>query len=205
MALNLKGISYTPVFVNLNTNENRSEAYTKINPLRTVPLLVHHTEQGTDVSIAQTLAALEYLDEAFPSTRPLLPPQSDLAGRAFVRTLATTIVADVQPVTSLRVQAGIAEIGGDRATWARTWMASGLRAYEAFLENKGSAGHFSYGDSITIADICLTAQLWNAIAINISLDPYPRLKQVFENMEKEKAVVDSYWQNQPDCPADQRA
>ncbi len=140
MALNLKGIAYTPLFVNILTNEHHTESYTKLNPLNTVPLLVHHTEEGTDVSIAQSLAALEYLEEAFPAIRPLLPPASDRAGRSFVRTLATTIVADVQPVTSLRVQAAIGEIGGDKTAWARKYMEIGFRSYERFLENEGSDG-----------------------------------------------------------------
>src|SRR5690242_7035917 len=93
IALNLKAIPYSPVFVNLGTNEQKTPAYLALNPGGTVPLLVHAGN-----SIGQSSAALEYLEEAFPDAPALLPPASDPAGRAFVRELVALVVADMQPV-----------------------------------------------------------------------------------------------------------
>jgi len=205
IALNLKGLEYRPVYVNLGTNEQHTPAYLALNPSGTVPLLVHHAERG-DISIGQSAAALEYLEEAFASATPLLPPLDDQAGRAFVRELVSVVVADMQPVTSLRLQAAIGEGGMDKVEWAKTWTARGLVVYETLLSRESrKAGRFSYGDSPTLADACLVPALWNAAWLGLDLEKFPRLNDVFKEMQALQAVENAHWKSQGDTPADLKA
>lgn len=199
IALNLKGLTYTPIYVNLFEKEHESPEYTKLNPSRTVPLLVHG-----DISIGQSLAALEYLEEAFPNSRPLLPPKDDFAGRAFVRAIADVVVADIQPVTALRLLSGIESIGGDRLAWAKEWTERGLRVVEGMLAQRAeeNEGKFCYGDEVTMADVCLTSALWNAKVYGASLDEFPRVKTVFEAMSKLEEVKRAEPAAQEDAPRD---
>ena len=201
IALNLKGIQYKSVYVNLGTGEQTTPAYLALNPSGTVPLLVHGAPGG-DISIGQSVAALEYLEEVFTTTAALLPSLEDSAGRAFVRELVSVVVADMQPVTSLRLQAAIEKGGMDTAEWTRTWTTRGLVVYEKLLAREGrKEGRFSYGDSPTLADVCLVPALWNATGNGLDLSQYPKLNDVFREMQALEAVQNAHWQRQGDTPA----
>lgn len=214
IALNLKGIPYTPVFVNLLAGEQKSEAYRALNPSGTVPLLVHHCRNdgggGTEVSMGQSVAALEYLEEAFPQAQAqLLPPPADAASRALVRELVGVAVADMQPVTSLRVLDALQELGGDRASWSRRWIVRGLEACEALLAraagSSGGDGPFAYGETPTLADACLVPAVWGAMANGVDTDPFPRVKRAFDAASALEPVQMAHWKRQGDCPEDQRS
>lgn len=103
IALNLKSIAYTPVYFNLLKGEHQSQQNLATNPLGLVPSLVSADKPengGHDMSLTQSLAILEYLEEQNPNARPLLPSKADILGRAHIRELAATIACDVQPVVS---------------------------------------------------------------------------------------------------------
>jgi maleylacetoacetate isomerase len=197
IALGLKNIPYKSIYVNLGAGEQFSEAYKALNPSQTVPLFVHSTSLHGVVSIGQSLAALEYLEEAFPARLPLLPPSTDLEGRAYVRTLANIIVSDTQPVTSLRLLKRVEGLGGDRLLWAKEMTAIGLTAYEAVVQQK--AGKYSYGDQITIADACLTTAVWNAYIYGVNMEDFPTILGIFKRMSEQPAVIKAHWKNQDDC------
>ncbi|SPO05397.1 related to maleylacetoacetate isomerase [Cephalotrichum gorgonifer] len=164
IALNLKELPYESVYVNLLSGQQSGSEYAKINPSRLVPTLQHVSAgapgDSTDntVSIPQSMAILEYLDEAFPDKPSLLPPASDPVGRATVRALANIIACDTQPVTNLRILLRVTKLGGSKEDWARELMCDGFAAYERLAA--GTSGRFSYGDRITLADVCLVPAVW---------------------------------------------
>ena len=126
IALNLKGIDYSTVSVNLAKDEHLLPAHKQLNPSASVPLLVHATQQGS-LKIGQSLAAIEYLAEAIPGTgHALLPPTADIQGRVLVRVLANIIACDNQPVTNVRIMKRVAALGGDVEEWNRGLMQTSL-------------------------------------------------------------------------------
>lgn len=200
IALHLKNIPFDSVFVNLLRDEQSSPTHLAVNPSGTVPALVIPRTSGP-LTITQSLAALEYLDEAFPDTGPALLP-SDPEPRALVRTLAAIIACDVQPVTNLRILKRVAPLGADRAAWSKELIEDGLRAYEAIVSC--SAGRFSVGDQITLADICLIPAAWGAERVNVDLAGFPVTNRIVQNLEKEDAVRKGHWRTQEDTPAEFR-
>lgn len=202
IALELKHIPYTCRYVNLLKGEQRSEGYGAINPSHLVPSLQPLSGPDSGIVITQTIAALEYLEEKYPSRVPLLPPKSSPAGRAHVRALVGTIACDLQPVTNLRILTRIGSLGGDKAGWAKELMADGLRAYERLVEKQ--AGRFSYGDTITMADLCLVPAVWGALRFEVQLDDFPVISRIYAEMSREEAVVKGHWKNQLDTPLELR-
>ena len=202
IACNLKHIPLTYSYINLLSNDQSSASYTKVNPSKSVPTLTLHSTSETDYTslgtITQSLAALEYLEEAYPDRYPLLPPPSNKIARAQVRTLANIIACDVQPVTNLRILSRVRALGGDGATWAKDFMTDGLLAYEAIASS--TAGKLSVGDQISLADVCLVPAVWGAQRWGVDLDQMPVLMRVFENMSKIEEVDQAHWQRQEDTP-----
>lgn len=199
IAFNLKELEFTPVYINLLKDEQSSAAHRALNPSGTVPLLVCHKDG--DLRIGQSMAALEYLDETHPNVAPLLP--KDIKARAAARALANIIANDVQPVTNLRILRRLRAIPTDAEKWSIELINDGLRAYEETA--KTTAGKYSVGDEVTIADICLMPAIWGAQRFNISLDPYPTVKKVSETLSEHPAVKKAHPFRQPDCPEDLKA
>ena len=171
IALNLKGIPCTPVFVHLTRGggEQHAPAYRAVNPAGLVPAL--ELDDGT--VITQSLAIMAYLDEAYPS--PSLYPDDTMA-RAKVRNFAAIIVSDIHPLNNLRVLRYLKrELHQEQPAidaWYRHWIAEGLPALEAMLTEHGP---FCFGAAPTLADVCLVPQLANARRYECPLDAFPRL------------------------------
>lgn len=193
IALLHKSLPFTSKYVNIKDNHHHETAYTSINPSVTVPTLLI---PSSDVAITQSLAALEYLDEAFPSTPSLLP--QDPAKRATARALAQIIAGDIQPPTNMRVLQRVSALGGDATEWVRDIAGKGLKAYEALASK--SAGKFSVGDELTIADVCLVPAVWNAERYGVDLSGMPTVRRVYEEASKVPAVRGAHWKVQEDCP-----
>ena len=202
IACNLKQIPLTYSYINLLSNDQSSASYARVNPSKSVPTLTLHSTPETDYapadSITQSLAALEYLEEAFPDRFKLLPPSSNKIARAQVRTLANIMACDLQPVTNLRILSRVRALGGDGAEWAKDFMTDGLLAYEALAS--GTAGKFSVGDEISMADVCLVPAIWGAQRWGVDLGQMPVLMRVYENMSKIEEVDRAHWQRQEDTP-----
>ncbi|RAK72023.1 maleylacetoacetate isomerase MaiA [Aspergillus fijiensis CBS 313.89] len=212
IALYLKSLPYTPVYLNLLDGAQRSPDNLARNPSGTVPTLLIAPSPGSapaddhiqdTIKITQSLAALEYLDEAFPDTYPLLP--RDPAKRALARTLAQIIACDVQPVTNLKVLKRVAPLGVDRAEWSRGVIVDGLRAYETIIKEEGVGGAYSVGDEVTVADVCLVPAVWGAERVGVDVaGAFPVVAGVVERLEGLDAVRWAHWARQGDTPADLR-
>jgi len=167
IALNLKGLSYEYLGVHLlkNGGEQLSDSYRALNPTALVPTLV-----DGEVSLGQSMAIIEYLDETHP-TPALLP--ADPVGRARVRAIAQTIACDTHPLNNLRVLKYLKrELNIDdeaRDTWYRHWVDQGLGAVEAMLANSPATGTYCHGDAPGLADLCLVPQVYNARRLKCDL------------------------------------
>lgn len=169
LALAAKGLEAEPQAVSLIAGEQRDADHLARNPQGLVPVLV-----DGPLVLSQSLAIIEYLDECHPLP-PLLP--AGAAARALVRGAALVIAAEVHPLGNLRVQRWLREaMGQDDAAvtgWLHHWMADGLAALEAFARAHG--GRQLFGDMVTLADLCLVPQLYNARRFGLSLSEFPRL------------------------------
>lgn len=158
IALNLKGLKADQVPVHLvkSGGEQKSEAFRRINPNATVPAL--DLGDGSQ-PIVQSMAIIEYLEEIAPQP-PLLPGEA--AHRARIRAAAQVIACDIHPVNNSRVGAYLkSEFGRsqeDVVAWMSHWMRGGLLAYQALLP---AGGRYSFGDTVTLADLCLVPQIYN--------------------------------------------
>jgi maleylacetoacetate isomerase/maleylpyruvate isomerase len=194
IALNLKGIAYEPSFVHLPKGEHRAPAYSKINPQALTPTL----ELDDGEQLAQSLAIIEYLDEAHPQP-PLLP--KDAKGRARVRSLSLLIACEIHPLNNLRtlqyLKRALGQSEDQVNAWYRHWVADGLAKFEADV-GRGGAGKFCHGDSPTMADCCLVPQIFNAKRYQCDLTPYPVTMRVFDACMQLEAFDRAQPSKQPD-------
>ena len=197
IALNLKGIAYELVVVDIDRQQHRDGAYAAVNPQMALPSLV--LDDGT--VLTQSLAILDYLDEVYP-TPALLP--GDAKGRARVRALAAMIACDAHPLTTPRVQRYLTEVlhvdDAARAAWLRHWAAEMLVACEAQLAGHDATGRFAHGDVLTTADICLAGHVTFALNQGLDLASTPTVKRIFEAAMALPAFASAHPLAQPDTP-----
>ena len=158
IALNLKGLKYEYVPVNLRTEQHLQIEFRALNPQGLVPALVHE-----DKVLIQSPAIIEWLEERYP-TPALLPPDSD--ARARVRALASIVGCDIHPINNRRVLEYLRHhFHSDEAavdTWCATWISAGFDALEALLVADVQRGVFCFGNSPTLADVYLIPQVASA-------------------------------------------
>lgn len=172
IALNLAGITYRPVVVDLVNGAHRASDHLARNPQGLVPVL-----NIDGVRLTQSLAIIDYLDE----TRDLGLLPTDPAKRAAARALAHSIAVDIHPVCNLSVAKhatalsnGAGDMPGD---WMRHFIRPGLLAFESLLSGFDQSP-FCTGDTPGLADICLIPQLYNARRWEVDLSDMPRLTAV---------------------------
>ncbi len=204
IALNLKGVDYSdqPVHLVRGGGEQHSEAYRRINPLGLVPSLVHH-----GLVFTQSLAIMEYIEEAFPSPiwgQPLLP--GDKADRAHVRSMAQSIACEIQPMNNLGVMRYLGDaMGADKASinaWYQHWIGRGFKALEKVLGSSGASGAFCHGERPGLADCCLVPQVYNAERFNCDLNAFPLINHIVTSCRALPEFVAAAPQNQPDAVSD---
>ncbi|MNF42946.1 Maleylpyruvate isomerase [compost metagenome] len=195
IALNLKGLTYQQVPVHLVKDGGQQHAaeYRALNPQQLVPLLV-----DGEVRIAQSLAILEYLEEAYPV--PALLP-ADPAQRAQVRALALHIACEIHPLNNLRVLQYLSgRLSVDeqaKNAWYRHWVDTGLTAVEQGLA--AFDGGLSLGQRPGYLEACLLPQLYNARRFNCALDAYPRILAMAARCESLAAFRQAAPEVQPDA------
>ena len=174
IALNLKGLHYEIIPVNLVAGEQISSEFETHNPQHMVPVLMHGER-----AIRQSLAILEWLEETFEGGYPLLAgPKRD---RARIRAISHLIASDIAPINVLRVVNYLAVHHHfddvDKKTWMLHWMKEGFDALEVLLDNP-STGSFCEGDTPTMADCCLIPQVYNALRWHMDMAAYPRIMAI---------------------------
>jgi maleylacetoacetate isomerase len=198
IALNCKGLSYASVPRHLvrDGGEQRRPEFLALNPQGLVPVL--ETDDGN--ALTQSLAIIEYLEEEHPA--PPLLPQGALA-RARVRALALTIACDIHPLNNLRVLNYLRTplgLGAEAVDgWYRHWIACGFGALESAAQRTASNGRHLYGDTVTMADVCLVPQMYNARRLRCELAPYPRLCAISAHLEGLPAFAQAAPEAQPDA------
>jgi maleylpyruvate isomerase len=195
IALNLKGLSYDYVAVDLRKSEHQGAAYKVLNPQGLVPALV----DGEQV-LTQSVAIIEWLEERYP-TPALLP--ADAFDRAYVRALAAIVGCDIHPVNNKRILDTLrASFGADDAAinqWCGTWISDGFDAYEAMLAADTGRAAFSFGNTPTLADAYLIPQIESARRFKVDLGRWPLIMAVDANCNALQAFQRAAPMNQPDA------
>jgi len=193
IALNLKGIAYEPVLVNLVKAEQQGPEHLKRNPQGLVPVL----EDG-DFTISQSAAIIEYLEET--RLEPALLPKNP-KDRAEVRRMVNLIACDIQPLNNLKVLKYLKDpLGASQeeiGIWYNHWISLNFKALETLVKAKD--GQYCFGDQVTMADIFLIPQMWNANRFNCDLSPFPALVAIQERLYQLEAFDQARPENQPDA------
>ncbi|MGQ0445639.1 MAG: maleylacetoacetate isomerase [Beijerinckiaceae bacterium] len=194
IALNFKRIAARQVAVHLPLGEQKSDEHRARNPAGLVPVW----READGFTLAQSLAIIEYLDDICPDP-PLLP--IDPRQKAICREIAYTIACDIHPIGNLRVLEKLAaEHGASAGAWApwnRHWIGIGFRAIESRLA--AIAGRHAVGDAITLADVCLVPQVYNARRAELDLAPFPRIVAADAAARKKPAFAAAAPEAQPEA------
>jgi maleylacetoacetate isomerase len=169
IALNLKGVPHEMAAVHLvrDGGRQKQEAYRAVNPQMRVPALV----LAGGEALIQSLAIIEYLDEVYPEP-PLLP--ADALERARVRAIAQIVACDIHPLNNLVVLNTLKSLGHDQAAvddWYRNWVTQGFEAIEALIR----PGPYACGSQVTLADLCLVPQVFNARRFKVAMERFPKI------------------------------
>jgi len=194
IALNLKSIAYETASVHLvkDGGHNRRPEFRAVNPQMRIPALVAPTG---DVLI-QSLAIIEYLDETHPEP-PLLP--KDPIARAQARALAEIVACDIHPLNNIGSLRYLKrELHHEQAAidaWYHHWVLTGFEALEALVR----PGPYACGGAVTVADLCLVPQVYNARRLNVPLDKFPKIVAIDTACLALPAFDRARPENQPDA------
>ena len=203
IALNLKSISYETVPIHLvkDGGQQFSAHYQNINPQQLVPIL--EVESNTDsFFLSQSCAINEYLEEQCPT--PALLPDTPKK-RAQVRALIQMIACDVHPLNNLRVlrylQGTLNVSDTEKSNWYHHWIALAFTPFEQQLEslNKGSSANFVYEQTLSLADVTLIPQVYNALRFKFDLAPFPRIRYIYQHCMSQSPFINAAPENQPDA------
>jgi len=195
IALNLKKMKWEHSGVHLVHGEQHEASYRVLNPLGVVPTL--------DVDgriLTQSPAILEYLDEVAPDP-PLLPETPE--DRALVRAMAATIGCDIHPIANLSVldylRDELDRDDADVTDWVRHWVVRGLTAVEAMAAKASGSGRFCFGDAVSMADVYLVPQMYNARRFQADLSATPTLVEIDRALQALPAFKSAAPERQPDA------
>ena len=197
IALNLKRLPYDTVAVPLapGVAVHRSDSYRELNPQMLVPFF----DDG-QVAIGQSQAILEYVEETYAGLK-LLP--DSVEERARIRSFCNSICCDVHPLNNLRVlqylQHELGATDTQRDRWYAHWIAEGFRAAEQAAAACAADGPYAFGARVTLADVCLVPQIYNARRFGVPLEEYPRLVAIDGTCKELLAFRDAAPENQPDA------
>lgn len=195
IAMHLKGITFESISVHLvkNGGEQHESAYSELNPNHLVPTLV-----DGDFSLNQSLAIIDYLEQ-ITNGNDLYP--SEAKSRAKVHALALDIACEIHPLNNLRVQQYLTNslniTEEAKQLWVEYWMNVGFIAIEKQLAS--SAGQFCFANTVSVADICLVAQVYNAHRFNVDMSAYPIINKIVKNCNELPAFINALPENQSDA------
>lgn len=195
IALNLKNIAHEREFIHLAKGEQTEKAFKRINPQGLVPVL-QVADGDKQHTLIQSLAILEYLEETFPE--PALLP-ADPLDRARVRGIAEIVACDIHPLNNLRVlnylKGPMHQKEEAMRAWYAHWVDTGFEAIEEMVSGSG----FCFGDTPTMADVCLIPQIFNAKRFEVDLYPFPKIRRIEENCDRIEAFAAAHPDRQPDA------
>ena len=195
IALNLKGLAYEQVAIDLRKERHLTEDYKAVNPQQLVPAL------DVDGSVMiQSPAIIEWLEETYPEP-PLLP--RDARERAMVRAMAAIVGCDIHPVNNRRILEALRHrFGADEAAvndWCTTWISAGFDAFESLVLSCARRGAFAFGAQPTMADVYLVPQIESARRFNVDLTRWPCLLTIDEACARLDAFQRAAPIRQPDA------
>ncbi|MBI1201524.1 MAG: maleylacetoacetate isomerase [Rhodopseudomonas sp.] len=194
IALNLKGLPYEMIAVHLTKDggQQHKPEFHAINPQERVPALALSSGEV----LIQSLAIIDYLDEVYPEP-PLLP--ADALERAKVRALAQIVACDIHPLNNLialqYLKRTLKHEQAEIDAWYHHWVIEGFTALEAMMQ----PGPYACGAHVTLADICLVPQVFNARRLKVPLDKFPKIVAVDAACQKLAAFDKARPENQPDA------
>ena len=197
IALNLKKLPYTMIPVHLlkNGGEQNSDGFKKVNPMAQVPSL-----ELESLTLSQSVAIIEYLEEKFPQT-PLLP--KDLEERAIIRQMYEIINSGIQPLQGLAVtqylDRELKASPDQKAQWLNHWISKGLESFEAIL--KKYSGTYCFGDQVTMADCFLVPQFFGAVRFKVDTRSFPLSQKIYDHCLRQDAFFKASPAQQPDFEA----
>lgn len=197
IALNYKNLPYSLEGVHLvkEGGQQHKPEYLKLNPQGLVPCLIED-----DKIFTQSLAIMEYLEEAYPKP-PILP--SDKFDRAYVRSLSLMIACEIHPLNNLSVLQYLKnelEVSDEqKQRWYCHWIHKYFKAFEARLKASPDTGDFCFGEAPTMADMCLVPQVYNANRFDCPLDEFPIISRINENCINLPAFATAHPDKQADA------
>ena len=193
IVINLKQIpcDLLPVSLIKDGGEHRQRPYIEKNPSALVPALV--LEDGS--VIRQSLAIVDYLEQRYP-TPPLLPENP--VRRAKALALSSDIGMEIHPLNNLRVLQYLKNQYNFDQEMAVEWMCHWMHTTFAVLEQAVESDTHCVGDGITVADVFLLPQLYNAERLQMDMGGYPRLMRIKSHLAQHPAFAAAHPDNQPD-------
>ncbi|XP_071962156.1 maleylacetoacetate isomerase-like [Antedon mediterranea] len=192
LALAFKKIEYEYRPVNLLKSEQLSEEHKELNPSGQVPALIID-----GLTLSQSIAIIEYIEETRPDF-PLLPKEA--GQRALVRQVTETITTGIQPIQNLSI---LKYVGSEKKMeWGHYHIDHGFEALEKLLSR--TAGTYSVGNTITMADFCLVPQVFNANRFKVDMSKFPIISRVNAALIELPEFKAAHPSKQPDCPEDLR-
>ncbi|GAA0857709.1 maleylacetoacetate isomerase [Aliiglaciecola litoralis] len=198
IAMNLKELEYdyVPVHLAKDGGEQFSDSFSALNPAQLVPLFIDDDE---DIFLNQSMAIIEYLDEKYPEPVKLLPAHK--LDRARVRALCQDIGCDIQPIANLRILNQLSSAfeadQAARVEWCKHWIEKGFNGIEKRLNN--TAADYCFGFDLTMADVFLVPQVYNAERFGVDMSRYPNIARVTENCNELAAFIKAAPEKQIDA------
>jgi maleylacetoacetate isomerase len=195
IALNLKGLQYESLPKAFARNEHRAPDYLALNPQGLIPALAID-----GVVLSQSVAIIEYLNDRHPAP-PLLP--EDPIDRARVRSMAMAIACEIHPLNNLRVlnylRDQLRQDDAGIGTWYRHWVTEGFRGLEVQAREFSANGRYCFGEAVSLADVLLVPQMFNARRFKTDLTPFPTLVGISTHLEALPAFAAARPEVQPDA------
>jgi maleylacetoacetate isomerase len=195
IALNLKGLQYESLPRHFARNEHRTPEYLALNPQGLIPALA-----VDGAVLSQSVAIIEYLNDLHPAP-PLLPTAP--LDRARVRSMTLAIACDIHPLNNLRVlnylRKELAQDDDGVGTWYRHWVSEGFRGLELQAREFSAAGRYCFSDAVSLADVLLVPQMYNARRLKTDLTPFPTLVGITTHLESLPEFAAARPEVQPDA------
>ncbi|XP_074605056.1 putative maleylacetoacetate isomerase 2 [Brevipalpus obovatus] len=197
IVLQLKNIPFEYKAVSLikDGGEQHSSQYRQVNPFGFVPALVITDNDGKTHTLFESMAIIDYLEQKYPQNS-IYP--KDLIDRASSLAIAESITSGIQPVQNLELLKMLEKMGIDKSKWSKDWITGKFQSLEKVLET--TCGKYCIGNTISIADICLVPQVYNAQRFEVDMSKFPTITRIANELEKNEAFQKAHPSVQPDTP-----